>query len=173
MKPITRTLVAIALVAWLLQTRPGDPCGPFFPQAIFVRPHGPDRPMSAFSQGRIGIVLPTWYRAYLVVAYRYLESKPLTPQEQKSLLERWDVDHPLPPPDTTQRAIALWMSARKHYLPSAPPKDIQEFKPNTAYYFEANCLAPAFITAAATLENRARRVGPASEGMGARAGCGV
>jgi hypothetical protein len=118
--------------------------------------------MSAFSQGRIGIVLPTWYRAYLVVAYRYLESKPLTPQEQKSLLERWDVDHPLPPPDTTQRAIALWMSARKHYLPSAPPKDIQEFKPNTAYYFEANCLAPAFISAAATLENRARRVGPAS-----------
>ena len=68
-----RFLLAGFILPILLVPRRVESCGPYIPQAVFVRPNGPDRPMSSFAKGRLGVILPTWNRAYLVVAYRYLE----------------------------------------------------------------------------------------------------
>jgi len=58
-------------------------CGPFFFDDVFVRPLRPDHP-KLFAQGKIGILLPTYPRADLAVAYRYLNAGTLTPEEQKA-----------------------------------------------------------------------------------------
>ena len=161
MRPKSTLLVLSAVVGWLFCARVCETCGPFFLEAVFVRPHGPDRPMSSFARGRIGIVLPTWYRAYLVVAYRYLESKPLSDEEVKSLLDHWDVDRRIEPADRATEAIAGWITARKHYFPSASPERVEDFLASIVYDVP-NCRKSAFKTAEATLNDRARRFGAAS-----------
>lgn len=163
MRSILKVLILCGAAGLLLLPRLGETCAPEFPQAIFVRSHGPDRPMSSFAQGRIGIILPSWRRAYLVVAYRFLESKRLSAAEQRSLLEHWDVDRRIEPRDTTRQAIADWVSARNKYPTNGVPKNTQEFEPRNLGYREIpNCLAPAFVTAVATLTDRAARFGAAS-----------
>ena len=163
MKRFPKALILSVVAALVILPRLGETCGPFIPQAIFVRPDGPDRPMSYFARGRIGIVLPTWWRAYLVVAYRYLGSKPLSAAEQRAFLDRWDVDHEIGPQDRIDQAIADWVLARNRYLTNGVPKKTQEFRPEHLGYNEIPiCLAPAFVTAVATLKDRATRFGAAS-----------
>jgi hypothetical protein len=163
MRSVVKVLALGGVVGLLLLPRPGETCGPYLPQAVFVRPSGPDRPMSSFARGRIGVILPTWRRAYLVVAYRYLESKPLSPAEERSLLEYWDVDHRIPPRDTTTKAIAGWVAARSKYLTYKGSEGTQEFDPAILEQVESpTCLAPAFVTAVATLKDRAARFGAGS-----------
>jgi hypothetical protein len=152
------------IAACLFLPRLAETCGPFIPQALFVRPNGPDRPMLSFAKGRLGVVFPGWYRAYLVVAYRYLENKPLSAFEQSSLLEFWDIDHPTAPCDRTEEAVTLWMATRKRYMPNTAEGTIQEYKHELRNYYDVpNCLAPAFLTAKKTLENRARQFGATSK----------
>lgn len=43
----------------------------------------PSFPVSDYSAGRLGVILPSFARSYLVVAYRYLSGKPLSTQEQQ------------------------------------------------------------------------------------------
>ena len=71
-----RTILVVAVSIFLMAT--GESCGPEFAGLVFTREHGPDAPGSAFTKGRIGIPLPSWWRSYLVVAYRYLEGNPLS-----------------------------------------------------------------------------------------------
>lgn len=159
-----KVLMLCLIAASLLLPRLAETCEPLIPQALFVRPNGPDRPMSSFAQGRVGVVLPGWYRAYLVVAYRYLENKPLSAPEQSSLLDFWDIDHPTAPPDHTEKAITLWMATRKRYVPNVAAGTIQEYKYERRNFYDLpNCLAPAFLTATKTLENRARQFGATSK----------
>ncbi len=75
MKTVTR-LFCISILILVVFPRWGETCLPEFPQVAFTRPSGPDKPMSKFAAGRIGIPLPTWRRAFLVVAYRYLTKSP-------------------------------------------------------------------------------------------------
>ena len=58
-------------------------CGPFFFDDVFVRPLRPDHPKQ-FARGKLGVLLPTYPRADLAVAYRYLNGGALTPEEQKA-----------------------------------------------------------------------------------------
>jgi hypothetical protein len=163
MKKILKVMFVSAVAVWIVLPRHGRSCAPDFPRAIFVRPHGPDRPMTSFAGGKLGIVLPTWWRAYLLVAYRYLESKPLSPEEQHSLLERWDVDRALEPNSRTSDAIAKWVSARRLHTQSLITYEIGEFKNWTSEYYQIeNCQAPAFTTAIFTLEDRAHHFGATS-----------
>jgi len=164
MRRFPKALILCGLVCLLFLPRLGETCGPFIPQAIFVS-HGPDRPMADFARGRIGVVLPDWYEAYRVVAYRYLESKPLSAAKQQSLLWNYDVHRHNEPPRRDEQAAADWESARSEYLPQPAPVGflILEYRQSaTGFNATPNCLAPAFDMAVETLHDRARRFGPAS-----------
>lgn len=56
-------------------------CGPEFFPDVFVRRMRPDNPKE-FAAGKLGILLPTYPRADLIVAYRYLNAGSLTVAEQ-------------------------------------------------------------------------------------------
>lgn len=65
-------------------------CGPSpGPFLIFSWARHPDLPLDRFAGGRVGILQPTFPRSYLVVAYRQLMGKPLTPEEQRGACELW------------------------------------------------------------------------------------
>ena len=128
-----------------------------------MREHGPDAPMADFAKGRLGVVQPDWYTAYQVVAFRYLQGKPLSALEQRSLLDHYDTDRRVEPPDTTLQAMEAWVSARSPYLPAPPGSDLSVFKQSLSTFYEIpNCLAPAFNMAVTTLHDRARRFGSSS-----------
>ena len=51
---------------------PGNSCGPFFPDAVFVQNSMPDGPYAAYAKGEIGIPQPGYRVLDLVVAYDWL-----------------------------------------------------------------------------------------------------
>ena len=83
------------LVIFLYLSSPTSGCGPFFPQTYFITSRLPDYPLEPYAAGKIGIVLPTYARSYLVVAYRYFNGKPLSPAEQTAALKLWNDDLPI------------------------------------------------------------------------------
>ncbi len=162
MRRFPKVLIFSVLAALAFLPQLGETCGPFFNPAVFVRPHGPDEPLSDFARGKIGVVLPQWYTAYRVVAYRYLESKPLSALEQQSLLENYDVGGRVEPPNWVGKAAEDWVSARSEYNQEPAPIGLTDKPTRDGFSSYPNCLAPAFITAVATLKDRAQRFGPAS-----------
>jgi len=56
-------------------------CGPDFFPDVFVRRIRPDNPKE-YAAGKLGVLLPSYPRADLVVAYRYLNGGALTGAEQ-------------------------------------------------------------------------------------------
>jgi hypothetical protein len=160
MRRFPKALTLSLLAALVFLPRLGETCGPFFSAAIFTRMHGPDRPMADFAQGKIGVVLPDWYVPYRVVAYRYLISKPLSTAEQQSLLDHYDVERRIQPPDWTGRASQDWTAARSQYRQEPATVALWSYRPGEGeFYSYPNCLAPAFTTAVATLKDRASRFG--------------
>src|SRR6516162_608307 len=69
--------------------RPGASraCGPFFDLAVYSFSNHPDFPLSEFAAGKIGLILPQYYRAYLYAAYRYFEGGRLNAAEQAALVD--------------------------------------------------------------------------------------
>ena len=104
MKRWKRYRAAGLLVIFLYFSSPTSGCGPFFPQTYFITSRLPDYPLEPYAAGKIGIVLPTYARSYLVVAYRYFNGKPLTPAEQAAALK----------PGPRDSARARNSSARNH-----------------------------------------------------------
>jgi hypothetical protein len=169
-------IVAIALPFFQVQA-----CGPDFFPDVFVRNLHADHP-DDYAAGKLGVLLPTYPRADLAVAYRYLSGGTLTPEEQRafhptlSLAEEvgdYDSADANEAPVTaggTQYAeppgpADVWLKARNQY---APPQT--ELHPVTEYsmiysagYFLAasyeNCQADAFSTAIVTLRSRVKTWG--------------
>ena len=160
MKTVTR-LFCISILILIVFPRWGETCLPEFPQVVFTRPPGPDKPMSKFAAGRIGIPLPTWRRAFLVVAYRYLDEKPLSADEQRSLLDFFDnngVREQIPADDAVKR----WLTERAKYQEGPQPKVTVFRNGSSPYSGFLNCPAPAFENAMMSLHARAKRFGPHS-----------
>ncbi len=155
-----RTILVVAVSIFLMAT--GESCGPEFAGLVFTREHGPDAPGSAFTKGRIGIPLPSWWRSYLVVAYRYLEGNPLSPDETRSFAEFWGTEQKFGfPSDPANKALAKWVKARAQYEPANPQKELKAYK-ETGFNSQLNCTASAFNTAVETLRARAQHFGVAS-----------
>jgi hypothetical protein len=173
-RPISLLPLAVAAVFPFISVQA---CGPFFSEDVFVRKMGADRPAD-FLAGKLGVLLPTYNRADLTFAYRYLNGGTLSPEEQKPYLPARSADEqpkeiqpagpnpvyynePVGPADE-------WVDARGHYAGANP--DVHPVKQfNTVYragFILAgeydNCQADAFRTAIATLENRAKSWGPHS-----------
>jgi hypothetical protein len=152
-----RTIQLIAVFILLAAT--AESCGPEFAGLVFTREHGPDAPISAFTKGKIGIPLPRWWRPYLVVAYRYLEGKPLSGDEARSFAEFWGTEEKFGfPSDPANKALEKWVKARAQYEP-ANPQDVLKAYKETGFNAQLNCTASAFNTAVETLRARAQHFG--------------
>lgn len=146
-------------------------CGPDFFPDVFVHKLRPDHPRE-YAAGKLGVLLSTYPRADLAVAYRYLSGGKLSPKEQKgysptySLAEQMDINYvnnttspdyvePLGPADA-------WLKARNRYAPAQPGlHDIRQYGMiyNAGFLLAGtylNCQKDAFRTAIATLESRAQ-----------------
>jgi hypothetical protein len=80
---ISRSAFA-AVCAVLVFAIPGNSCGPFFPEAIFVQDTMPDGPYAAYAAGHIGIPQPGYRVQDLVIAYDWLNDHGLTAAEAAS-----------------------------------------------------------------------------------------
>ena len=174
-RPVSLLPFAIAAIFPFLSVQA---CGPFFSEDVFVRKLGADH-FPEYAGGKLGVLLPTYNRADLAMAYRYLNGGVLSPDEQKSYA---------PPKSFSDQAresgmeaanqstdptyynepagpADLWLDARNRYAPPHPEvHPVKQF--NVVYragYFLAgeyeNCQADAFRTAVATLESRAKTWG--------------
>ena len=156
-------------------------CGPDFFPDVFVHRIHPDHPRE-YAAGKLGILLSSYPRADLAVAYRYLNGGVLTPAEQKgyqptsSFAEEVRGDDAA---DASQAEAAangaeyieppgpadVWLKTRNRFAPAEPEiHDIRQYgMVYSAGYILAgtyqNCQADAFRTAAATLESRAKTWG--------------
>jgi len=156
-------------------------CSPGFTDDVFVRKLGADHP-TAFIAGKLGVLLPTYNRTDLSVAYRYLNGGTLSSEEQKayqptaSVIDQGresDTADTKQPADSTQYnepagPADLWLDARGRF--AAPPADIHPVKQYNVVYRAGfflsgeyqNCQADAFRTAVVTLDSRAKTWGPHS-----------
>ncbi|MGB9408620.1 MAG: hypothetical protein WCA89_13870 [Terracidiphilus sp.] len=174
--PLAPLIVAIALPFVEVQA-----CGPDFFPDVFVRNLHADHPAD-YAAGKLGVLLPTYPRADLSVAYRYLIGGTLTAEEQRayhptlSLAEEVrdfdDADANEAQAATAGTRYAeppgpadLWLRTRNQYAPPQP-----DLHPVTEYgniyssgFFLAasyeNCQADAFRTAIVTLKSRAKTWG--------------
>src|SRR5262249_8690327 len=159
-----RMLFCLAALAGTLLLPPnGSPCGPDFPRAVFVFSTHPDKPLKEYAGGNLGVVLPSYYRSYLVVAYRYFSGHPLSKAERDDALSYWEGElsggyEANKGPDP----IKEWLAARKQVLNSqSQGSQVQQPKIDSyfgvsqpgAYYGFFNCLEDSFHNAALTLKD--------------------
>lgn len=159
-----RLVPALLLVlAALLPTGvPG--CGPFTNYAVFVNTLHPDYPFGPYAAGDLGVVMPTYPRSYLAVAYRCMSGVPYGEAERAQLLRLWDdrltfacwgagkADWP-----------RKWAEARKAVAGEEPtPLAISPEKDWGEYRSFVNCNDAAFEKAVETLQGKIARYGEGS-----------
>ncbi len=170
---------AALLLLFLLPFFTVQACGPDFAPDVFIQKLGPDD-SAQFAAGKLGILLPTYPRADLTVAFRYLNGGTLNPAERAAYtpiptrlqLENQEAVRPvkieIPP-------LQLWLNLRAQYVtaqlasPSTVAIDqqtnlkitdpVSKVTVDTDYL---NCSDDAFHTAVLTLNSRAKTWGATS-----------
>ena len=166
MKPSSRLALGFLLLG-VLVVPPNIFSSGSWVEATFVLKRQPDEPMKAFDGGRLGILWPKFDRRYLVIAYRYLEQRPLTAQERHSLGD--DVVPQVTPPGTPydpDPPLTAWLKTRSHVLglKEVQKIDIQRYQ-RDGFEEYPNCGDDAFTNASATAISRAQTFGIASAVM--------
>src|SRR4030095_2083296 len=111
MKFLYRTTALSLLFTLSTQFAPfAHACGPEILEPIFVLKNSPDPPFREFTQGKIGIVKPSFGRKTLVIAYRYLNGGTFSEDEQKDLVEALTGASP---ETNSDDALKAWITARK------------------------------------------------------------
>jgi hypothetical protein len=127
----------------------------------------PDRPVTGYAEGNLGIVEPRYFHTYLFWAYRHLSGVGISQPEGEALLP-WEYRPPPTSPTEFVEPVAAWDKARRQINPAAPPRDHVEYGPqyrrahDTDWIFFLNCPDDSFKTATNTLENRIQRFGARS-----------
>lgn len=155
-----RRLLAIALcaAAFVNLAPPAKACGPNTIDPIFVFQNSPDPPFADYARGNLGIVLPSFGRKTLFIAYRYLNGGSFTAEEQLALVDALNGEAP---EDNGAEAVKAWIAARKEIaVKEEKPPEIYTERPYGGYDFFPNCTKNAFEVATATLKNRASAYGP-------------
>ena len=163
MKPRSRLALGLLLLGLLLVPPNIFSSGGWI-EATFILQHQPDDPLKAFDGGKLGILRPKFDRRYLVIAYRYLEQRPLTAQERHSLGD--DAVPQVTPPGTPydpDPPVTAWLKTRSHVLglKEVQKIDIQRYRRN-GFAEYPNCGGDAFTNASATAMSRAQTFGIAS-----------
>lgn len=173
--------LAVALVLSFVQVQA---CGPDFSPDVFVHSLHADNPKD-FAAGKLGVLLPTYPRTDLTVAYRYLNGGALTAEEQSAYQPTLSFAEQVRADDAADAAEAQtdangtryavppgpadrWLKARNQYAPPQPDlHPVTQFSEvfSAGYFLAAsyeNCQEDAFRTAVATLKSRAKTWGPHS-----------
>ncbi|HUE80739.1 MAG TPA: hypothetical protein VMM84_01415 [Pyrinomonadaceae bacterium] len=161
-KQLNRALLSMFLITVLLAWAPlVSACGPFTLQAVFAFTVHPGFPLERYAAGEIGVVQPTFARSYLYVAYRHLSGAGFDKPQERALLELWQerLNFRWDPKD--EDAIAKWNAARSMVAREVKGPEIEVYrhrdKPNE-YQTYLNCPNDAFLTAAATLNDRSKKL---------------
>jgi len=157
--------VAVALVLVIPNAIYG--CGPWFDEAIFTSSSEPQTSEEEFAAGKLGIVLPTMRRSYLIVAYRALNGMKLNEQQQKDAMDVWNRNmgpgSPLVGDDRT--VSEAWERAREQVTGAAQLKPVSMYATvakDQPYQFFLNCPEDAFKAAEGTLKARVEKYGAGS-----------
>ncbi|HEX6730531.1 MAG TPA: hypothetical protein VF074_10990, partial [Pyrinomonadaceae bacterium] len=111
MKFSRRTLAMLLSIAALTHfLRPVHACGPEAIEPIFVFRNSPDPPFQEFTQGKLGILKPTFGRKTLTIAYRILNGGVYNGEEQQALVEALKGRAP---EIDDEAAIKAWIEGRK------------------------------------------------------------
>ena len=133
-------------------------CGPSFIEPIFVFKESPDLPFKEYARGQIGIVQPGFGRKTLFIAYRYLNGRSFTTDEQQALVEAL---RGKAPEDDGGKALKAWIAARTEIVTNEEkPPEIYAERRYGGYDFFPNCAGNAFEVATATLKDRATTYAP-------------
>ncbi|MBZ5522035.1 MAG: hypothetical protein LAP21_07310 [Acidobacteriia bacterium] len=166
MKSVRKSFCTFLAMAALFAPKYGDSCAPSFPVAVFTYQNHPGAPLKDYAAGNLGVVLPSYARSYLLIAYRYFSGQPLSPAEQRDALRYWHWRFSGGWTDEARggSSLQLWLKARASVLgeeatrATLSPDDIYATDKWTRY---VNCNEDAFRNAALTLKDRARRFGSA------------
>lgn len=132
-------------------------CGPSSIDPIFVFKTSPDLPFKEYTRGRIGIVRPSFGRKTLFIAYRYLNGRSFTSDEQQALVEAL---RGIAPEGDGGKALQAWIATRAEIVPKEEKLPaIYTERQYGGYDFFPNCTANAFEVAIATLKDRATMYG--------------
>lgn len=168
-----RWFISSLVLLFVMSLITAQACGPDFYPDVFVRKLRPDNPKS-FAAGKLGVLLPTYPRADLAVAFRYLNGGSLSTDEQKAYQPSYELSDPegekqwnMQQAESAKQVdpSAQWKTARAKYSSANPTVD-KQVTTDTYYpdgtiaenYF-GNCLDDAFVTAIATLQSRAKTWG--------------
>jgi hypothetical protein len=151
-------------------------CGPDFFPDVFVHKLRPDHPKQ-FAQGKLGILLPTYPREDLIVAFRYLNSGTLSPSERAAYQPLYTENEPEVEQQWKSEDVArdkyappsqTWSVVSIKYAPT-PAKIEQDrsitVKTSGGWAFQSqylNCTDNAFATAISTLHSREKTWGEKS-----------
>jgi len=133
---------------------PGQSCGPFFADAVFVLQHPENR--AAVMAGNPGIIWPDFGVRDLALAYRVLQGPAFTSMELES--EGAEQAATADPNETETQdlkipGMELWVEARGE---NGRPVSVDANVPGQQWQSYGNCLEDAFATAAKTLKSRER-----------------
>ena len=154
---------AVVLVAALMLALPGNSCGPFFAEMVFVHAEAPDN-LKAFLDGDLGVVQAGLSPRFLALAYRILSGPALTADERAMVLQASEPglnNASLTDQGSgTTDAKSAWKAARAAIADSAGSVgDSSRKVPGQDWDTYANCLDDAYDHAARTLTARAREHG--------------
>ena len=159
-KPSFRTVsfhvLAVALTAlMLLNSLPSASARDPIAGPIYVSEQSPDLPFEDFTNGKIGIVRPSFGRKTLFIAYRYLNGGSFNAEEQNDLVKALKGT---PPDENGSEAVKAWIDARKEFV-NEDQTDIYTEREYGGYNFFPNCAKNAFEVALQTLKDRAASYG--------------
>jgi hypothetical protein len=154
-----------ALLVALTFAAPARASGPSLPTAVFIQTARPDSSLEDFTRGRLGVVLPTWTRSFLVVAYRQMEGGSFDADERRALTRFWAdrMPHEYEPEATPplQQAFDEWRTARSR-VPGAITTEPPQPYVGWGYAAYVNCGEDAFRNATRTLAARIAKFGATS-----------
>ncbi len=170
---LRKTVFTLLLLGLLLVAFTANSHTPYRPEVVFAHEF-PDRPVSQFVAGHLGILTPELADSYRVVAYRYFSGKPLSLLEQKSFmaqpnvhpfyaLKPYEMDHWEKEWEKELQAspVRRWVRARAQFRKDKPPVSSAS-KDWWEYTDGENCQGGAFLNAVRTLRARARTFGAES-----------
>ncbi|MCM3874968.1 MAG: hypothetical protein NEA02_00970 [Thermoanaerobaculia bacterium] len=151
MTPRMRLPGALGALLALLGPSPSAPACASYAPTLFVSPYAPDTPLDRFAAGELGVLQPTWVRAYLVASYRALAGSPLGPGERAAALAYWKGR------ETGSPGGDAWMAAREAATGAKGPGVAADRWAGYSTY--VNCGDDAFGRAAKTLQGYVGRYG--------------
>ena len=126
----------------------GESCGPYFVEAVFVKPTGPDN-LEDFLEAKPEIIGQEFLNTNLILAYRMMAGPALTPEERKSVLAARSSD------DVPTAGLESWVKVSQSA--DETPVNPDHALPGSSWQTYPNCLDNSFATAARTYAERTRK----------------